>query len=629
MTAKAKILYSMAGLFVVVISLILLMSFVVYKKTTITSYENTLKQKSFLITRAVEERMHRIFDALDIMASQLEIEEKGNQDNNKITQSLYPLKKNLGSINAYFANAQGFTLSTSTNGLVPDFNARDLQREWFTRVFSGEKHILTKPYTSAEGDAVMAAAVPVIRNNTVVGVLSANLSINRITQFIDGLSDNNQLFTSNADGYILASKYPEYLGKNIHDVRPSYINYQQQDSSLHSYDFEGDSYLVASTRMPSLGWNTWAWDEWKNINALSNKVLKLGLAIGGFFICLSLLISYFIIQKIIYVPIGGEPQRINSMVQTIAAGDLRKIKAHNTAYTGVFASVTAMARNLKNIIKQINNMTMLAKSSSDELCAIASEVAACSQSQIKKLDETKKSIKEMTSVAATIADNSLDAAHSARDAKEHTAQGMCAVNETNASISDLLAGISRAHSEVNQLAKQSEGVGSILDVIRSIADQTNLLALNAAIEAARAGEQGRGFAVVADEVRSLASKTQVSINEIQEMIIQLREQAKSSVDMMELSNQQAENTYQKSQSASSALAAINESTVVIDSMNQQISSSIEFQNDLFLSISNDVDGVFTLANNTYGIAQSNEKLAKKLADATVKVNKTVEAFKLE
>lgn len=218
------------------------------------------------------------------------------------------------------------------------------------------------------------------------------------------------------------------------------------------------------------------------------------------------------------------------------------------------------------------------------LSSIAEELSNASQSAQSSIDFQREStsraqqaVGEVNNSVSDIANSARQAAQAASQANETASEGRAIVNQTVDSIQSLAANISNVRDVIHRLEQDSEKVGSVLDVIKSIAEQTNLLALNAAIEAARAGEQGRGFAVVADEVRTLASRTQESTLEIQETITNLQQVAKSAVSVMKQSNEQASVSVERATAAGESLKAIDSSIGNINQMNETIASATEAQ----------------------------------------------------
>lgn len=628
MSAKSKILYGIGGLFIAVISFIALISYFSFKHASVEDYTQNLHDNSLLVSHAIEERMNRTFDVLTVVSNQLEIGD-GNLDVESTLKTLKSVSNNLDVINAYMATADGKTYSTSSNGLVANFNAKEKGREWFKRAFAGDDKILTKPYTSAEGDAVMAAAVPIKRNGQVIGVLCVNLHISHLTQFISGLTDNNRIYVTNGYGYILAAKDNELLGQNLGEVIPAYQEHQTQKTSQFSYFHDAQEHFVVSSQIEILGWNTWAWDDWHNINHASNQNLMVTLMIASILILATLLVAYFLINKVMYLPIGGEPSHIEKVVKRIANGDLNNLDKATGKETGVYGAVLHMADNLRQTILKINDTSQQLDQASNSILGSASNVMQSSESQMKQLENTSSAMYQMTNTVKEVANNALEASKATHSANQHSDQGKQTVAEVNASITKLVTGIGESQKVVKQLETEAEGIGNILNVIGDIAEQTNLLALNAAIEAARAGEQGRGFAVVADEVRNLASRTQESTGQIQDLIARLQAAVNSSVDLMQVSCDDAQLSLSKSLEATQALEEIQVSVGVIYDMNNQIATAADQQTQVAGEISANVTAIHDLARNTFDNSESNSKVAGDLSRSVTALNRSVELFKVD
>lgn len=191
--------------------------------------------------------------------------------------------------------------------------------------------------------------------------------------------------------------------------------------------------------------------------------------------------------------------------------------------------------------------------------------------------EVVESVSHLTAAVHEASQNASTAAQAARDASSEADSGQSVVNNVTSSIHSLADEVERAATAIQKLEADSESIGAILEVIRGIADQTNLLALNAAIEAARAGEQGRGFAVVADEVRTLAQRTQEATEEINDMIARLQEGSSNAVKVMAEGRKQAELSVDQASKAGESLSAITGAISSISTMNEQIAAAVEQQ----------------------------------------------------
>ena len=211
--------------------------------------------------------------------------------------------------------------------------------------------------------------------------------------------------------------------------------------------------------------------------------------------------------------------------------------------------------------------------------------------QQAETDQVAAAIHEMAASVAEVAVNAQYASVAADQAGSETREGHLLVGESRSAVMRLASELERATSVIHHLESHSNEISSVLEVIRSIAEQTNLLALNAAIEAARAGEQGRGFAVVADEVRGLAQRTQQSTNEIQRMITTLQEGARDAVQVMQQSSQHAEDSVAHVQRAATALAGISERVNRITEMSLQIASAVEQQSNVSEDINRNIIGI--------------------------------------
>lgn len=628
MSVKLKMMLLMGSLITIVVLMISVVGFINFKSESVNTYDRGLKNDAMVIGKAVEQKIGRTFDVLHAVAAELAITSDEKIDKVATLKSLKSIADNFDVLGAHIGMKNGDIYASLANGFVPNVNAKEMKREWYVRIFEGENEVMTKVYTNGEGNSAIAMSVPVIRDGKRVGLLAVNIEVNSIANFVKGLSDNSQIYISREDGYVLVAKDEKLLGDNLFVSHPSYEPLKNLDKASLNYHYEGENYFVASSKMENLGWNVWAWDSQENINAASNDNLYTSLIIAFIFIVIALTITYALIIKLMYLPIGGEPKAIENIVQKIANGDL-SLNAETTGNeTGIYKAVLAMVTQLKNTISEINTTSTAVNDSSVRIENSANGVTETTQQQMHQLDQTASAMNEMTVTVLEVARNAQQASSSANEAKQHSKNGMTVVSEMNNDISSLLSGIEDVQVVINKLAQQTDNIGSILDVIKGVADQTNLLALNAAIEAARAGEQGRGFAVVADEVRNLANRTQESTDEIQQVIANLQAEAGRSVHLMEANSKSAEATATKSNEANLALEAINTSVEEIQDMNNQIATAAEEQTVVAEEINNSIVTLNDMSKHTFDNAESNSTMAKGLKDSAASLNRSVERFTL-
>ncbi|KAF1030655.1 MAG: Methyl-accepting chemotaxis protein McpU [Pseudomonas sp.] len=271
---------------------------------------------------------------------------------------------------------------------------------------------------------------------------------------------------------------------------------------------------------------------------------------------------------------------------------------------------------LQPIIAQVKRSVQDARGTADQSASIATETSAGMEQQYRQVDQVATASHEMSATAQDVARSAAQAAQAARDADQATRQGLTVIDRTTTSIGHLAADMSTAMAQVEGLAANSEKIGSVLEVIRAIAEQTNLLALNAAIEAARAGEAGRGFAVVADEVRNLARRTQESVEETRLVIEQLQSGTQDVVGAMGNSHRQAQGSVEQVGQAVTALRQIGDAVTVITDMNLQIASAAEEQSAVAEEINNNVatirdvtESLSEQANESARVSQALNSLA--------------------
>nr|WP_214346458.1 methyl-accepting chemotaxis protein [Pseudomonas congelans]QVX10914.1 HAMP domain-containing protein [Pseudomonas congelans] len=257
-----------------------------------------------------------------------------------------------------------------------------------------------------------------------------------------------------------------------------------------------------------------------------------------------------------------------------------------------------MTVSLRTLIGGISNGVTQIATAAEELSAVSEQTSAGVTQQKLEVDQVATAMNQMASTVQEVAQNTEDASQAARQASDRAAHGSSVVQHATREISQLAGEVGQLGEAMQRLIQDSDKIGGVIDVIKAVAEQTNLLALNAAIEAARAGEQGRGFAVVADEVRSLAQRTQSSTTEIEALIKSLQDGTGAASELMNASRQRTEGTVALARQAEDSLLEITHSIVTIEQMSQQISAAAEEQSAVTDEINRSVISVRDIADQS-------------------------------
>lgn len=335
------------------------------------------------------------------------------------------------------------------------------------------------------------------------------------------------------------------------------------------------------------------------------------------------LLAYYITRSITQ-PI----QQALAAAQLIANGNLTKqiTSEGNDEPAHLLAGLDLMQVNLRTTIGQISNSSLQLASATEELHLVASDATRNLQRQNDEIHQAATAVTEMSAAVDEVARNAVSTSEASNQSSQLAKDGRERVRQTVSSIQNMTQEVTKTSTLMEGLAAQSQDIGKVLDVIRAIAEQTNLLALNAAIEAARAGEAGRGFAVVADEVRALAHRTQVSTQEIEGMISKMQGGTRAAVESMRDSSEHANGTLDIAQQAGKALDEIYERSGTISDRNLLIASASEEQAAVAREVDRNIVNISDLSAQSAAGANQTSSSAQELARLATELSTLVSRF---
>ncbi|MFP3494210.1 methyl-accepting chemotaxis protein [Pseudomonas sp. SIMBA_059] len=364
-----------------------------------------------------------------------------------------------------------------------------------------------------------------------------------------------------------------------------------------------------------------------NLQAKNQYDMAFDLVVGLLIIATGLTVLFaWLLTRSITVPIS---QALEA-AEEVAEGNLtRPIKVDGNDEAGrLLAAMAKMQDKLRDTLQRIAGSATQLASAAEELNAVTDESARGLTQQNNEIEQAATAVNEMTSAVEEVARNAVSTSEASRNATTSAGDGRDLVQETVSAIERMSSDVQATATLIGELANESRDIGKVLDVIRGLADQTNLLALNAAIEAARAGEAGRGFAVVADEVRALAHRTQQSTSEIERMIGSIQTGTEHAVDSMRNSTERAESTLNIAKGAGMSLDTINTAIIEINERNLVIASAAEEQAQVAREVDRNLVNIRDLSVQSATGASQTSTASSELSRLAVDLNGMVSRFRL-